>query len=54
MTVTLLGDIYFFVGLSTDKKEIQKEVFPGSIFIETDTGQIAIFDGKNWIKPVYV
>ncbi|KAF1084843.1 hypothetical protein SPSYN_02013 [Sporotomaculum syntrophicum] len=38
-----------YIGVSTDEKP-KANVLPGSRFLETDTQDVFIYDGTNWIK----
>ncbi len=58
MAVKLEGTISRFIGLSNDIKPITesdeppaRHIAPGSTFLESDTGRIYRWDGRNWMYP---
>jgi hypothetical protein len=53
MAVTMVATIKRFIGLSTDIKPIDDvlgdRVYEGSTFLESDTGNMYIYKGGDWL-----
>jgi hypothetical protein len=50
MTVQLITGTKHYIGKSSDIKPTDSDVLTGSLFVEHDTGDVYIYDAKQWRK----
>jgi len=51
-TVTTIGNILVYYGLSTDVKPTRSTLPIGSKFVETDTGRTFYYNGSSWFNSM--
>ena len=52
MALKLIGNIHQYIGVSSDDNPSDAESLIGSTIHHTDTGEMFIFDGDNWVEDL--